>query len=773
MTGDKTNGAPALTAEQQAIVQHQAGHARVSAVAGSGKTTTMVARIGHLLDRGVAPETILVLMFNRSARDGFADAVRQLLGQSRSARVPVRTFHSLGYRLVQSFERRGALSPCRLVGEEYLAEKLARQVANQAWREESAENGWLASEEVEAFLLFVDLVKAAADPPEKVLGEAGLADKYTWFVTAYQLFERVRKEQRLRFYNDLIGDPLTCLKSDESLRGWVENRVDHIIVDEYQDINEAQQQLLKFIAGSRAEVMVVGDVDQCIYEWRGAKPSYITERFARDFAAPVNYQLSYTFRYGHSLSLAANHLISQNQLRDRKLCISYATNPSSRLSLRCENEKIHPVISVLDEWRSRGRTLREAVVLVRLYAMSVSVEFALLSAGIACRVEGGEHVFACREILALIGYLHLAAGSLASVSREQRTTLVEGMLSQPHLGLDGERQQRLVAAVAADPVGAEKIFLQLGYGDLPLFLKARAERTAASWQQLRALSPTRPAAEVLQEIVDLLELYTFYRSFAGNAATAENRVKTCQAFIDFARTSGASVSCFLQELDTYRQLSDSVRQEQLLITSIHRAKGLEWPLVILPGLAEGGFPFSRESGEPQEGWEDERRLCYVAMTRAREWLVCIHPPDEQLATAVSALGGTPKRNGKKGASRFLFEANFGLSRQLGEVIDSQQTKTVRGAGPFVIAERYCQLVDKPISLLADRQKAATPGPGELPNHILQIDDMREGMQVVHPSLGRGKIVAIQDRRQGRLLVRFEGDTIDTLLLAGYARLALG
>ena len=186
--------------------------------------------------------------------------------------------------------------------------------------------------------------------------------------------------------------------ADSELAAWVTDRVDHIIVDEYQDINESQQQLLKILAGSRAKVMVVGDVDQCIYEWRGARPEYITTRFQLDFPNPENYQLSYTFRYGHQLSLAANHLIAGNKKRDRKLCISHETNPKTIITC-LEEQKKHPAISVLSEWREKNRSLRDAVVLVRLFAQSVPVELALLEAGIPYRLEGNAQVFDCSEVL--------------------------------------------------------------------------------------------------------------------------------------------------------------------------------------------------------------------------------------------------------------------------------------------------------------------------------------------------------------------------------------
>ena len=149
-----------LTDEQLRIINHSGGHARVSAVAGSGKTTTMVARVGRLLQQGVNANLVMVLMFNKSARDSFAQTMQNRLSSSAGQLPEVRTFHSLGMRLVNSFTRRGALPGYRLVTEDYVQEKLARQVANEVYREEQGSDGWLAGDEVEEFLAFIDRVKS-------------------------------------------------------------------------------------------------------------------------------------------------------------------------------------------------------------------------------------------------------------------------------------------------------------------------------------------------------------------------------------------------------------------------------------------------------------------------------------------------------------------------------------------------------------------------------------------------------------------------------------
>ncbi|MDK9705971.1 MAG: ATP-dependent helicase [Desulforhopalus sp.] len=766
-----------LTEEQLRIVGHGGGHARVSAVAGSGKTTTMVERIGHLLRHGTPAGEILVLMFNKSARDGFAEAMTKNLGGLNCPLPEVRTFHSLGLRLVNSFTKRGALPAYRLVTDEYLLERLARQVVTELYKEEF--EGWPSGEEVEEFLTFLDRVKGTVLDVGQVLAGLGLPARYGYFVQAFELFEKVRREQKIRFYADLIYEPLLAMRADPHLAAWVADRVEHIIVDEYQDINEAQQQLLKILAGKRAKVMVVGDVDQCIYEWRGAQPEYITTRFQLDFVNPANYLLSYTFRYGHALSLAANHLIANNRKRDRKFCISHGGTPCTAITCLEEADKFagttsarpgHPVLTILGEWSGQGRSLAEAVVLVRLFAQSVPVELALLEAGIPYRLEGNNQVFDCPEILALTGYLQLVSGTLGAEDLPNRVRILHAMLSQPHMGVKREELEGLAQAIAEDPTAAPETLLAWSDRDLPPFLKKRFVETAENWRQLAKMPHSGSAAGLLKTIVDKLKLYDFYDTFSARSATAENRVKTCQAFIDFAAGQQLSVVELLAKIAGLREAGQSGAAGSLLITSVHRAKGLEWPLVVLPGLEEGSFPFYREQGATVE-LEDERRLFYVAMTRVIERVVCIHPTDAAFKRSM-AKGSARYPGPPACTSRFLYEANPGLSADLGQVLHGLvAAEKVSLAGDIDIAEEYFKAVGREPELLALRRGdtvSAEPvdrGAGK----VLQIGDIAEGLRVWHGFFGAGTVTEIMDRKQGRLKVEFE-DHGKTILLAAYARL---
>lgn len=757
-----------LTAEQLKIVHHGKGHARVSAVAGSGKTTTMIGRIGHLLKNGVQAKELLVLMFNRSARDSFVLSMeKQLKG---CASLPeIRTFHSLGYRLVTSFVKRGALPSYTLVTEEYVLEKMAKQVAAQLYSRENG--GHISGDDVEEFLIFIDQVKSTVESAGKVFDLLRLPERCRYFIEGFALFEQARREKKIRFYNDLIYEPLQALRDDPLLVEWVANRVDHIIVDEYQDINEVQQQLLLLLAGKRAQVMVVGDVDQCIYEWRGARPDFIVNRFHRDFPGTVNYTLSRTFRFGHRLSLAANHLIHNNVLRDDKLCISSTSTPDTRISYMEESRK-HPILAVVDRWCGQGGNPEEIAVLVRMYAHSVPLELALMDAGILYRLEGHERVFDCSEIVALIGYLRLSAALLGAQSEENIFRTVVSMLSQPHLGVRQRELEQLAWQVARNPPAGADIIEAAVNDAMPSFIRKRFFKTADNWRWINKSFSDSRTDSVLRKIIEKIELYSFYSKFSAKNTTAENRIKTCEAFIDFAGEQGLAPEQFLGKIEELGSVAGVAGKKNLLITSIHRAKGLEWPLVVIPGLEDGSFPLFQDlSGG--ESLEDERRLFYVAMTRAVEEVVFICPRDN-LLRKVMKTDTTYSPGERIQASRFLYEAKLSFSDKLGETVcwqGAEMENMVLPGDENSIAAKYLRAMNLPFTINSEK-----PDNFELPakadEKVLQIDEISEGLAVWHEKFGFGTVTAVKDRKQGRLRVFFD-DYGEMILLARYAGLLPG
>ncbi|RJX27142.1 MAG: ATP-dependent helicase [Desulfurivibrio sp.] len=743
-----------LTDEQQLIVAHRGGHAKVSAVAGSGKTTTMVARVRHLLEQGVAARQLLVLMFNRSARDGFAAALDDALRPTGLPAPEVRTFHSLGLRLVESFTRQRFLPARQLVTGDYQLKKLAKSALRRLIDQEGGSEEWLSAENLEGLLTFIDLVKADTRPADKLFSSLQLAERFAYFNEAYDIFEEERQAAGIRCYADLIHEPVMAMLADPRLADWAANHVDHIIVDEYQDINEVQQQLLKIIAGQRARVMVVGDVDQCIYEWRGARPEYITSRFALDFPQPATYTLSYTFRFGHRLSLAANHLIDNNRLRDRKLCLSFPGTRDTTLSCLPEKEP-HPVPAILAELAAAGRPV---AVLVRLFAMSVPVELALLEARIPYRLVGHEQVFACPEIKALTGYLQLCLGSLGEAGPAAAADLIEAMLTHPHLGVKREKISELAAAVARRPERAAELIAGAAGHDAPPYVQKRFARTAETWQEIARLPSSARAGQILEAVISKTELFDFYHNISSSLSTAENRIKTCQAFVAFAKRLNLPVRPFLEKIGELRRQAGNLNgDDSLLITSIHRAKGLEWPVVIIAGLADGSFPLIMDE-MTFDNLEDERRLFYVAMTRAKEKVFFLHPQDSRLNKMKKAghcRYPRPMAGEDFPASRFLYEANIELCSRLGEAIgqgEAYSGKTIT-ARDIEVANRYLNAINSPLKPVERPGKPARPQADK--NTILTIDELAEGLLVSHPVFGNGVVTAVPDRHRGLAQVLFD------------------
>jgi len=661
-----------LTEEQRAVVRHGRGHAKVTAVAGSGKTATMIARVVHLLRQGGDPRLIRVVMFNKAAQVEFSQRLARAAGGMTERPPVVSTFHAMGKRLTEAFVRRGMLPDYELCPHEWRQGQLARQALASAIQQAGAGWGQPDKLELEDFLTFIDRVKADLARPSEVFAAMGLSQNVRYFLAAYEAFEDLRRSEGLRFFSDLLFDPVVAMAESPELRAWVGDRLEHVIVDEYQDVSAVQQALLQVVAGSRASVMAVGDEDQCIYAWRGSRPELITTTFAHDFPGAAVYRLSRTFRYGHALSLLANHAITANRQREDKLCISAEGTPHTRVALTVHGRNDpHPLPGILASWRAQGRALREVVVLVRLRSMSIPVELALLKEQLAYRVDGPT-AFDTREMRALVGVLRLAAGTLFDPDDEHgRAETVRAMLSVPHVGLRAPEMQALVQRIVGSPQHAPGLIVDAvrQQGGRPR-QRERAETMAGLWSTLasgrwRGLPPRK----ILGHYIETTGLYDHFREMAVRHIEAEERIVACEELMAFAEGQGKDLEGLLAGIDELRAAAARQRGDEDLvrITTVHQAKGLEFPVVVVPGLAEGRFPYVRDASEEAE-MEEERRLFYVAVTRAREQLHLLAPPDRAHGAAVKtgsrAIPETPV------ASRFLYEANIGISRRLGRAIEA-------------------------------------------------------------------------------------------------------
>lgn len=696
-----------LTAEQQAVVHHREGHARVAAVAGAGKTTTMAARVLHLLASGVSPKRMLVLMFNRSARDDFQRRLISMAPQGQPL-PDVRTFHSLGHRLTQSLCRWGALAPRRLLSADWQLERLLRQASLNVLHDAvERRDAAIEGDRLEALAHFCGLVKAEMLSADVLYKRLNYEPDTDYFPRAFDEAERLLHVEGVMTYADLLYRPLQVLEAEQTLRSRVEGFLDHVIIDEYQDINTAQQRLLAVLAGSSANVMAVGDANQCIYEWRGARPDTMLENFTATFGSATDYPLSITFRHGHALALTANHAIMANQRRPDQLCLADANNPETHISV---GQGSRLLLDALVDWQAQGRALSDVSLLVRSWALSVPFQLALLQAGIPFRLQREDRfVFRLPLVQALAGYLKLSRQPELLHDPEQLLLL----LSQPTPFVARERLQQLAYQLASTQRWPER------HEPVLTSLKPLQRRTLKKrWALLCELPKLSgwPPAKLLSHVVETIEAEKTLKRAAARRDKGEEDVRLLDVLIEQADS--------VKDPDAFIELLERPVENQaggVLISTVHGAKGLEWPLVAVAGVNEEDFPhYSRDNPLNDERLEEERRLFYVAITRAQEQLLVLHD------------GGVHR------PSRFIAESAWQDSLRVASCLSRQDTPAtaVQVTSPSLVKRYLERLGRTDIELAAPQINEATAS--------YQADaHFYPGQRLIHAVFGEGEVASVE------------------------------
>ncbi|MBM95523.1 MAG: DNA/RNA helicase [Oceanospirillaceae bacterium] len=645
---DITDVSASLTLEQQQVASHQQGHARVIAVAGAGKTTTLIHFIHNQLQAKVSPRRMLVLMYNKSAQQDFQHKLRRHV----PGRVlpEIRTFHSLGWRIYQRLIQDGVLPAYqgKLLSEGEMDGQIWRmlqQLSDGDVRQDvlSQRKKW-----VEPAMAFIDRVKTGLDSPEQVFEAMDMPSECSVFVDVFTLFERWRKEQRRISYADMIYDPVKCFEEHPEVAERFGGHMQWILVDEYQDINAIQQRLIEVIHGQRGAVMVIGDPDQTIYEFRGSKPEYIVSGFEQRFGHEQGlrveqYQLPHTFRYGHGLSLLANHLIQHNQERDPVLCLSHNSTPPTRIHRHeaSSTQEAQKVVALIKQAAAETE-LENIAVIHRLWALCAPIELELLRIGMPYQLHHSRSVLERQELQIFWLLLEVAAGEFSIRDVPQRREAWLLLLSTPY-----PKIKRDVLEQLADRLSHET-------DRLGVALQQAIPKSLSRWQkqQLEVRAELLDSAEfharlpvqrLLSAYVEQTELEQGIEDSAFSRQQVEDRLQTIRAFVRFmasTRLPANEALAYLRDLQTQRlaqqakasagsgESTSSQQKCGVQLTSIHKSKGLEWHTVIIPGLNGHYFPYQPEgefASPPSE--ESERRLLYVAMTRARSHLHLIVPPD--------------------------------------------------------------------------------------------------------------------------------------------------
>lgn len=594
-----------MNAQQAAVVAHDQGPLAVLAGAGTGKTHTLVERVRRLVAEGQPARRILVVTFSK-------DAAREL--EARCARaglggVDVSTWHSLAWRILREDETDFAKWEVDTKG-------LLRRLVSEACGPKGI--GWEGADEA-GLVKLIGLAAANLWTPDDGDARARAARMFSrdtmLALRAWVETIRLTNERRVLTFDRMLCEAVAHLQNDLA-REWWAARWDHVLQDEAQDANKAQIVFAELLARDHRNYVVVGDPGQAIYAFRGSSPAFLMG-FAKEWNARTIALLN-NYRCGESILNVGNRIIAQATERLPEALIA-ARNVEGSVSLVTADDaedEARELAEHITREKEAGAKWSDFAVLWRTNAMSRAVEEALMKAGVPHVIVGAPPFFARREVRALLGYLRVATGrgeegAVRDCINAPNRFLGAAFVQHVMVHREGRRWSEAVRLAAA----------QAG-------IWSKQKASAAEWAALIDriaidAEKTRPA-----EILDAICAGTGYVDWLtrdqGDGDEGEGRASSVKELVTVARRY-ATVKAFLDFVDQAERSTPRSADgggDRVVCCSIHRSKGLEWPRVWIIGLVDGVLPHAK--AEPEE----ERRLAYVACTRARDELTLSWPTSQ-------------------------------------------------------------------------------------------------------------------------------------------------
>ncbi|MEP7332558.1 MAG: DNA helicase PcrA [Terracoccus sp.] len=772
---DPTQLLEGLNPSQRAAVVHEGSPLLIVAGAGSGKTRVLTHRIAWLLgDRGVQPGQVLAITFTNKAAAEMRERVANLVGP-RARAMWVMTFHSACVRILRREAAKVGMKSTFSIYDAADSQRLMALVLRDLDLDPKRYPA-------RGFTHQVSNLKNELVDEETYTSRVAEGDHYERTVAqAYTQYQRRLRQANALDFDDIIMMTVNVLQAFPDVAEYYRRRFRHVLVDEYQDTNQAQYQLIRELVGPAqaepraqgayavppAELCVVGDSDQSIYAFRGASIRNILE-FENDYPDAKTILLEQNYRSTQRILRAANSVISRNEGRRAKNLWTDSGDGAMITGYVADNEHDEAafVAKEIDDLAEHGVKPGDVAVFYRTNAQSRAVEEVLVRVGLPYKVVGGTRFYERREVKDALAYLRV-------ISNPTDTVNLRRILNTPKRGI-GDRAQACVAALAE----RERIPFVAALGraeDAP----GIATRSVVAIKGFTALlEKIRVIYETDDRVAALLEATLEHSGYLGELRAShdpqdETRVENLAELVAVAQEyderrateleeSGGelppgvepedvlpagALEEFLEQVSLVAdadEIPDSpegeAAAEQGVVTlmTLHTAKGLEFPVVFLTGLEDGTFPHLRSLGDPKE-LEEERRLAYVGITRARERLYLSR-------ASVRSAWGAPQYNPP---SRFLDEIP-------GDLIDWQRLgpsfSGARGAGQPAVATL-----------------AARPGvrsPGKRP-----ILSLRSGDKVSHDTFGLGTVVRVEGEGEKSMAhVDFGADTGTKRLLLRYAPL---
>ena len=622
-----------LNKEQQEAVKHMEGPLLILAGAGSGKTTMMTHRIAYMLEKGVSPYNILAVTFTNKAAGEMKDRIESLTGGTRG--MWVMTFHAMCVRILRNHgEVLGFKNGFSIYDESDKKALLKRIVKDLKIDEKIYPVSYLGS--------VISSCKEAEEDPDDYIENNSMNFKAETVAKVYARYMEDLQQNNAMDFDDLLWNAVKLFEASSEVLSYYQQRFKYIMVDEYQDTNYLQYKLIHALAEKSHNLCVVGDDDQCIYQWRGADIRNILD-FEKDFSETKVIKLEQNYRSDANILDLANSVIANNRNRKAKELWTDRNEGNKITYRRLEDEQreawyVGGEIQRLHD--EEGIPFNDMAILYRKNAQSRPFEEKFSFRGIPYRVLGGTRFYDRKEIKDVMSYMHLvenpsddvamariinepkrglgpkSLGGIVSYAKAYKLSIFEALKEQEVLGSLSRKSRAAVEDLVTmlDELGAEQDNMELSdiYDNL---IRRSGYLTALEAEN---------TVEADARIENILELRSVIAEFeekaAGSVLTDEE--DEFREERDRLREDGFDVKeptllqSFLERIALLSDIDNRDESEDAVVMmTLHSSKGLEFPVVFMPGMENGLFPGSTSMDDPSK-MEEERRLCYVGITRA-------------------------------------------------------------------------------------------------------------------------------------------------------------
>lgn len=631
-----TDKLASLNEQQREAALHKDGPLLILAGAGSGKTATMTHRIANLIENeGVTPWNILAVTFTNKAAGEMRERTARLIGEGPAGGVWIMTFHAVCLRILRRHAELLGYTNSFAVYDPADQKAVVKRCVKELDLDPKRYG-------VSSVLAKISGFKEVMKAPAQVAEEAEKTG-YPMPVDIARLYTRYNEMLRTNNamdFDDLLLNAVRLFEKEPEVLAQYRQRWHYILVDEYQDTNQLQYRFVRMLAEESHNICVVGDDDQCIYQWRGADIRNILD-FERDFAGAKVIRLEQNYRStGHILD-GANAVIKENKGRKPK-ALWTDLGPGEKIEyhiVRNEQEEARFVAEealrlLADGRRADGSpwSLRDMAVLTRTNAQSRTFEEAFIARGVKYQMLGQTRYYDRKEIKDLLSYMALVQNPADDVAFLR-------IVNEPRRGIGGKGTETLLALARQRGVPLFALLAAEDGEGLALLSGKAREAVAAFVRMISWLSETVFRGETgILELYDTLLDQSGYRQALEEHGTVEDdvRIENLMEFRsaiaeNLAEEPEMTLSDFLEKIALLSDIDNHDRSaDAIAVMTMHAAKGLEFPAVFLPGMEEGLFPSLRTQDDGDGGVEEERRLCYVGITRAMERLYLLRAIERTL-----------------------------------------------------------------------------------------------------------------------------------------------